>query len=152
MNKKAVIILFLLIGIIFSGCNFIIYDPVTGNGTTMDVKVIKGVVSWYFYYYNEENLDGCTSVLYPYSPYYTKIRDSLTELFYTYDNMSWEYEIEDVSLKSNGTALVTCNYHHSAPFGEETGKLYMDMKKSTENIWYIYNITGVSFMEGSNEK
>ena len=145
MNKKILIVFILLGVVLFSGCNYITYNPASDNGDTMNIKVIKGVISWLKYYIEGEDVNGLMSIVYPYSPYYSEIKDDYTKLFIQCSSIKWNYEIADILLKSNKTALVTGEYVIIASCGEKRGELYIVMKQSEEGIWYIYSINSLVF-------
>jgi hypothetical protein len=145
MNKRVLVIFILLGVVLLAGCNSIIYNPASDNGDTMNIKVIKGVVEWLKYYIEGEDLNGLMSIVYPYSPYYSDIKNDYTTLFIQCSNIKWNYEISDVLLKSDGTAFVTGEYVMTASCGEGRGELYIVMKQSGEGIWYIYSINSLVF-------
>ncbi len=139
MKRKMVFGLSIVILIFFlSGCLY--YNPLVDSGDTYDRNIIKNVIQWFRYYVMNEDINGLMTLIYPYSPYFDKIRDTYNGIFSTCDSIRWEYDIEHIFLEDNNMAEVIGSYVLSATCGDVRGELYIQMKKSNEGIWFIYNV------------
>ena len=144
MYKKVVFIfLLLVVALSLPGC-LVFYNPVTQGGEGYDKNIIKDVIQWFRYYLISEDINGLVSLVYPYSPYYDNIRDDYNAMFSLCDNIVFNYTISHILLEDGGTAVVTGEYVITSTCGESRGELYVQMKKSDEGVWYIYNVNLMS--------
>ena len=139
MNKKALLILILLGVILLTGCEFV-YNPIFDDGDKVNIKMIKSVIKNLKDYIEREDIDGLMSIVYPLSPYYLDIENDYTTLFAQHDNIEWNYEITEILLKGDGTALVIGGYIMMSSYEKENGEIYIVMKQSEMGLWCIYSI------------
>ncbi len=144
MYKKVVFaFLFLIVVLSLPGC-LVFYNPATQGGEGYDKNIIKDVIQWFRYYLISEDINGLVSLIYPYSPYFDNIRDDYNAMFSTCDNIIFNYAISHILLEDGGKAVVTGEYVITSTCKEERGELYIQMKRSDEGVWYIYNINLMS--------
>ncbi len=143
MNIKKMwkVIIFSLI-IVFSlgGCSIVYYNPLTSGGDQYDINTIKGVIDWLKYYIEGESLLGIESIIYPYSPHYDTIKSRYETLFSLCSNIKWDYDIENISLKQGGEAVIIGEDFYKSSCGDVRAELYIIMKQTDSGTWYIYDI------------
>ncbi len=135
------VLVFLLIIIFYlGGCGIVYYNPLTGGGDQYDINTIKAVIEWLKYYIEGESLLGVESLIYPYSPHYNTIKLRYEILFSSCDNIKWDYDITDISLKQGGEAVIIGEDFYKSSCGDVRGEFYIIMKQSDSGTWYIYDI------------